>query len=301
MSVEKIVLVGTVCNVSHSLEREIQRVAKALSNLDLVGIFLVESDSKDNTCQILSRLSKEMPNFNYISLGDLYHKIPDRVSRIRFCRNRYVEYIRDLSKSVDFNYVAIADLDGMNFALSSKGVDSSFCKDGWGAVLANQTGGYYDLLALRHPEWCPNDVLHDLRELQEKIVLSEGSRVPFIASFRRRLSYDKARKNAIYSRMHVISKNSDWIEVESGFGGFGIYKASVFLNHNYNSLSGQEALESEHVSLSKRMREDNLKIYINPRLINNRWNTYNINRFFLVRQLRQYYWNSTLRKILTKK
>ena len=80
----KILLVGTVSNVSKTLSKEVRIVSRALSDLELVGIFLVESDSKDLTLEVLSNLSKEISGFDYLSLGDLRNTIPDRISRIRF-------------------------------------------------------------------------------------------------------------------------------------------------------------------------------------------------------------------------
>ena len=101
--------------------------------------------------------------------------------------------------------------------------------------------------------------------------------------------------------MRVIRKRSDWIPVDSGFGGFGIYKVSEFLEFNYDPMSPQEYLESEHVAFSRKIRECNKDIFINPDMINNYWNTYNINRYFIIRQLRQFYWNSRLRERIVKK
>lgn len=297
----KILLVGTVSNVSKTLSKEVRVVSRALSDLELVGIFLVESDSKDLTLEILSKLSNEISGFDFLSLGDLRNTIPDRIARIRFCRNQYVEYIRNLHESIDFDYVAVADLDGMNLALKRKGIQSSFSRNDWAGVLANQRCGYYDLLALRHPDWCPNDVISDLRELQENIQQSSNSKIPIISRLIQRLSFDRARREAIYSQMRVIRKRSDWIPVDSGFGGFGIYKASVFLEFNYDPMSPQESLESEHVAFSRKIRECNKDIFINPAMINNYWNTYNINRYFIIRQLRQCYWNSRLRERIVKK
>lgn len=297
----KILLVGTVSNVSKTLSREVRIVSRALSDLELVGIYLVESDSQDFTLEVLSNLSKEIQGFDYLSLGDLRSTIPDRISRIRFCRNQYVEYIRKLHKSIDFDYVAVADLDGMNLALKRKGIQSSFSRYDWAGVLANQRFGYYDLLALRHSDWCPNDVMNNLRELQEKIQQSPDSKFPFISRLIQRLNFDRARRDAIYSQMKVIRKRSNWIPVDSGFGGFGIYKSSVFLDFNYDPMSPQESLESEHVAFSRKIRQSNQDIFINPAMINNYWNTYNINRYFIIRQLRQLYWNSRIRERIVKK
>lgn len=63
----KILLVGTVSNVSKTLSKEVRVVSRALSDLELVGIFLVESDSKDLTLEILSKLSNEISGFDFLS------------------------------------------------------------------------------------------------------------------------------------------------------------------------------------------------------------------------------------------
>lgn len=232
-AVNKVLVVGTVSNIARNLDRDIHRVLKALSSLDVVGIYLVESDSVDETISILSHLSQEIPFFNFVSLGTLRGIIPERISRIRYCRNIYVNYIRAFKANHEIDFVVIADLDGMNTAISRRGIDSTFIREGWGAVLANQTGGYYDLLALRHPNWCPGDVMEELKNLQEVIVERGVTKASLISKFRRRMDFDKARKISIYSKMKIFPRNSQWIEVESGFGGFGIYRAEIFSKFDF--------------------------------------------------------------------
>jgi hypothetical protein len=92
-----------------------------------------------------------------------------------------------------------------------------------------------------------------------------------------------------------IKHDEDWLEVNSGFGGLGIYKAELFSRFDYTLHEGDLDFESEHVAFSKRITDDGHKIFINPRMINNHFNTYNLNRFLLVRQIREMYWNSNLR------
>jgi hypothetical protein len=100
---------------------------------------------------------------------------------------------------------------------------------------------------------------------------------------------------AIYSKMRVIRKDADWIEVNSGFGGLAIYKSSIFQSFDYSLGEEDIGSESEHVALSNKITRSGQRIYINPRMINNRFNTYNVNRFLVIRQLRELYWNSTRR------
>jgi hypothetical protein len=45
--------------------------------------------------------------------------------------------------------------------LTKEGVNSCFVRDDWAAVIANQTFGYYDILALRHNDWQKNDWTSD--------------------------------------------------------------------------------------------------------------------------------------------
>jgi hypothetical protein len=228
-------------------------------------------------------------NFRFKSLGELQQEIPERISRIRYCRNQYVEELRKLDIEID--YVVVADLDGMNSRITKAGFNSAFMRSGWSAVLANQLGGYYDLLALRHQEWCPNDILTELKQQQEKIDTSHISIFSIFKRFDRRLEFDQARKKVIYSKMRRIKTSSDWIGVLSGFGGLGIYRFELFQKFDYSLQAGELPYESEHVAFSKKVIQSGGKIFINPRMINNFYNTYNVNRFFIIRQIREIYWN----------
>jgi len=86
--------------------------------------------------------------------------------------------------------------------------------------------------------------------------------------------------------MRVIPRNSNWIKVVSAFGGFGIYRFEVFSEHNYDKYDPELSEISEHVDFHMKLNSDGKKLYINPNLINSNWNTYNVNRYFVIRQLR---------------
>jgi hypothetical protein len=98
------------------------------------------------------------------------------------------------------------------------------------------------------------------------------------------LKNQRFRNASIYSKMKRISKNSPWIRVDSAFGGFAIYRAEIFFMHNYDKPEKNGPLVSEHVDFHYKII--NSKLYINPGLINANWNTYNLNRFPLIRYLR---------------
>ena len=92
---QKILLVGVISGVGKTLERELKIVLKSLSSFETIHIFLVESDSNDDTVRVLKKIQSSNQNFTYISKGQLSAKLPNRVERIAFCRNIYVDFIRD--------------------------------------------------------------------------------------------------------------------------------------------------------------------------------------------------------------
>ncbi len=282
----EILLTGIVSNVETKLYRDLSRVINALSDFNKVSIYLVESDSTDKTPELLNKMSRIIPNFTFISLGNLKSTIPDRIKRLRYCRNQYVAHIRSIPSTLLPGYVAVADLDGMNTVLSSKAVATCFVNPIWDVVLSNQKYGYYDIFALRHKEWQPTDCFTELEILKQKIPRTEFKKNSLLGKLRLNWAYDRARKDAIYSKMIRIRRNSPWVQVDSGFGGFAIYKSELFLQHDYatNDLSSEQ---SEHVALHSKIVSAGRKIFINPSLINSNFNTHNLNRYFLIREFRR--------------
>jgi len=134
---KRIVLVGTVSNAGKKLEADLQKVIRACEGLELVEIFLVESDSIDNTVEILKDLQSSLKNFTFLSLGKLSNHLPDRIDRIRHCRNAYVRHLKEFVIESKIDYVLVADLDGMQSGITVKGIQSTFIRDDWGAVVAN--------------------------------------------------------------------------------------------------------------------------------------------------------------------
>ncbi|WP_190277121.1 hypothetical protein [Candidatus Planktophila dulcis] len=257
-------------DVEHSISSEILRMCRSLKGFREVHFYVVESDSKDRTREKLEKLRNSTVNFRYISLGNLATAIPNRIERIRYCRNKYVEYIRENSEK--FDYVVVADLDGINTGISRQAFESSFTSVlEWDMCAANQTGGYYDIYALRAKGWCESDYL---RELEVK---SQGLNNRQLFHFRTALIYDRMKK---------INRQSPWIAVESAFGGIAVYKSKLFLEADYSALDESALRQCEHVDFNLKLKNMGYKLFINPALINSHWNTYNINRFTVVRRIR---------------
>ena len=295
-----ILLVGTVSNVGENIEKELNIVLQALARFQKIEVFLVESDSTDNTIMVLNKLQQNNSNFTYVSKGNLKELMPNRIDRLTFCRNIYVEEIRSRKLNNRPMYVAVADLDGMNYALNKKSVDSCFIQLKWDVVTANQIGGYYDIYALRAQNWQDKDCFKELDEFRLKIVSPNDSSIRIFQKIKYFKLNEQAKHRAIYSKMVKINVNSPWIKVESAFGGFAIYKSIIFLKYNY-SKSMQDYSESEHVTIHRKLSEDGFSIYINPSLINAKWNTYNVNKYFLIRKLRTLFRRSDFLFLIYKK
>lgn len=292
----RILVVGTVRDVSKNFQRDIVRIQKALFDFDQISFFFVESDSTDNTLRLLKKLSVEIINFKYISLGQLSPNVASRIERIRISRNSYVSFIRE--NSSEYDYVVVADMDGINSRLSRRSISKCFEKPSWDAVFPNQPFGYFDILALRHKFLQPHDYTEEL-DWRKSLIDTPTNVSKLSQRVRLMWQFDRARHDALYSKMLRISKKSNWIEVDSAFGGIGIYKIDLFEHANYGEVGVLN--ECEHVHFHEELRRKGAKLYIVPSFVNSNVNTYNINKIFLIRQARRLLWNSKFYTFVTSK
>jgi hypothetical protein len=277
-------LVGTVSNVGKYLKSDLNTIKKAINKIGTLEIYLVESDSSDGTIDLLNELQKSDSNFNFKSFGNLRSKLDDRIDRIRFCRNAYVEFIRDNNSVKKWDYVFVADLDGMNSALNSKKILGAISKHHlWDACFSNQSLGYYDLYALRASGWVESDCFSELRDMQRDnkyVGKFSNSFLNFLTAF---WHFDSLRKKVIYSKMKRLRGNL--VSVNSAFGGFAIYKTEIFCNFDYTKRGSSAGCE--HLDLHARCIESGLRLAIDPNLINSHWNEYNVNKFLIIRFLKE--------------
>lgn len=255
VSDKEVLILGICRNVENDLESDVRRLLAAFSDFSEVYFRIVESDSSDSTLMVLEKLATQIPNFEYVSYGDLKLEIPSRVERIAYCRNKCLDIMRSDGRLRDCSYVAVSDLDGVNSLLDRNGVLSCWIRDDWDACTANQLGPYYDVYALRHTDWSPDDCWR-----YEYQLVKQG------------MNPISAREKAVYSRQKKIPASSPWINVDSAFGGLAIYKRESLVNATYSGLDLDGAEICEHVTLHATMKADGRNLYINPRLINDKWN-----------------------------
>jgi hypothetical protein len=244
-------VVGVARNCAGSIEGEVQRLAAALGGARYLRWLVVESDSQDDTVAKLAALARQVPGFDYLSLGSLREALPQRTARLAHCRNAYVEQLRAGGRLADVDFVVVADLDGVNTLLTTGALQSCFTRDDWDACTANQRGPYYDIWALRHPQWNPGDCWAQYRFL-------EG----FEPNTERNIG------SSVYDRMIRLPEDAGWIEVESAFGGLAVYRRGLFDTARYEGLDATGTEQCEHVTLHAAMRSQGARIFINPGLVN---------------------------------
>lgn len=284
----RVIVVGLVRNCEKSLEKEYLRIVSSCSSLQVVDSFFVESDSSDNSVELLESMSRQYSNLHFKSLGHLTVTIPHRIDRIRFCRNEYVKYIRALYDEKSLDFVLVADMDGINSALSKSAINSCFKDDNWDAIFSNQLFGVSDLLALRAGNWVEEDYLVELERSRIHLRNTPESR-NFFKKLVQYYRYDKTRRSIIYDRMHFLGISKSFVPVNSAFGGIGLYRSWCFFHADY--MNEDLPRECEHVSFHRNLTAGGARLYINPRFVNSVINTYNVNKIFLIRNLRIWRWN----------
>lgn len=245
-----LVIVGCVRNGAKTVRRAVETLDRATAGFARVQFLVIESDSTDGTLAELEALRQQSEQFAFVSLGSLAERIPARTERIAHCRNRYLEELRTNERYASADYVMVADLDGVNNDLRLDAVETCWkSPPPWDVVTANQRDAYYDIWALRHPDWCPNDC-HD-----------QYTRLRAI------FGHPRALAIAIHSRMARLDAHAEWIEVDSAFGGLAIYRREALLAGNYSGVQDGQRV-CEHVPLHAQLRARGFRIFINPALIN---------------------------------
>ena len=243
-------VVGTVRNCEKEIFDTIKAIDRGLSFAERIEYFFVESDSDDRTLNSLNKLLKQKRNFQFESFGRLRTDLPLRTARLAICRNRCLEYLRS-DKNSWVEYLIVVDTDGICSQLSSNVMKDIISKDYWSVMTANVRDHYYDIYALRHKTWCQDDFYVAIKN-----DLKNG------------LSYQQSYLKNVVKKMINIKPSAKIIEVDSAFGGLAIYRKSLIPQEaSYIGLDKNGDEICEHLSFHYSIKNNQGKIFINPRLI----------------------------------
>lgn len=249
----KVLVVGTIRNCSTKLRKVVKCLEKELLAVGREPeFFLVESDSDDGTVEQLMGLARSKSNFRFVTLGILRLKIPERIQRIAFCRNVYLEELERLNQAEGkFDHLVVADFDEVNFRIQFPRNSALIFSDK-SIFTANQFGRYYDILAVRADGWVEEDYRLSIQQL-----VNAGDQP--LQAFLQAVSHKQVH----------IKPGAAAFEVHSAFGGLAIYPARVLEGLRYAPKALTETLyECEHVELSKAIGSRGARIMIAPSLRN---------------------------------
>ncbi len=248
----RIVICGTIRNPSENFVYNVRKLIRCCANNSLVKLVFVCSDSHASSFKYIERVKRISEAVSVINLGDIEKSYKSRTTRIAYCRNIYLQEIRKICNSLDVDYVIVSDLDALIDALNSNSINNAldYLNSGSAdALTANQSDFYYDLWALRHSTWCPDDCWVQYNSL--------------LVDFDRFYSHYLS----IESRMLHISQSNQPISVESAFGGLAIYRTSCLLSSDYEGYQDGRII-CEHVPMSQKFVKSGGVIKIFPSLIN---------------------------------
>ncbi len=261
---KEINVLGLTRESSNTISNDIKRTIKAFERFNIQNFYILESDSTDNTLDELRSFSSKYFNLQFKSYGNLALEIPNKIERLCFLRNELLNYLKTKTPT---EYIAFIDLDNINNKLTNKSIDSCFVRDDWSGCFPNQQVGYYDIFALRSKNWNEVDCFAEIykENLNTYLHIEEDYKI------------DNLFEKHVLRKMKKIKPTSDWIEVQSAFGGIGIYKYED-IKDNYYDLTFSDSeygFECEHVNFNKRIINNGGKLYINPKFINSRFNEHN--------------------------
>lgn len=120
------VIVGIVKDSAKTLLKDVTRIIQCLQEAKSIKWFIVESNSKDNTVEILDQLASMVPNFSYKCLDHSSRANNCRTIALAEARNMYLSEIRINPSFFEADYVVVMDFNGLNNQINKASFQSCF-------------------------------------------------------------------------------------------------------------------------------------------------------------------------------
>lgn len=236
-------------------------VDAVLANLEALGstydafeVVIVENDSVDDTRRRLRDFARSRPNVRLVEADGLDQAHPKRGDRLAVARNLYMEVVRE-PYYADCDDLVVLDFDDVNCGPIDPAAFREARRWLWKepnrrGVFANSAPFYYDIWALRHPTWCPDDCWAQVRRTQAALGVNEAVR------------------RYVASRQIMIAPTARPILVDSAFGGIGIYRREATLEGTYVGLDPNGHETCDHVAFNATVKGSDGVLAIYPPLQN---------------------------------
>lgn len=246
----KAVFIGAARDCAIHLPGVLRNLERLAALYDEAAFVFVVSDCADDSRAILERWLDGRRG-RLIDLGALEPRLPRRTERIAHARNAALDEVR--RHWTGHHHLVVADLDDVTaapiavdaFAAAARWLDGKPERAG---VLANARPRYYDVWALRHEQWCPDDCWHPIwgRSADE--------------------TFEAAKFREVFKRQIAIPPQVAPIAVRSAFGGLGIYRLPVPYDAYYRGLDAAGRDVSEHVAFNDALIRAGGQLHIFPAL-----------------------------------
>lgn len=258
---QSIIMCGILRDAECSLRNNIPTINQTLSHFKDWKVIIFENDSIDNTKHILHEWKESQPDHIVILSDSIDNNALrpigikkdgvnpffscNRIAKMVYLRNRYMEYIEEFGLSAD--YLMVVDLDVVAF--NSEDILRCFTQsDKWDVVTANGWSRGPNFLKRYHDTYAFTSLSNAFKTQTEKDIYSAGRYL-----------------------WKVLKRNSkEYMEVFSAFGGIAIYKFKLIEGLKYNLLYNNDKrveVRCEHYSLHKQMKErGSIRIMIDPKL-----------------------------------
>jgi hypothetical protein len=268
----RVAFAGLARDCAHALPDILDSISQFGTGLQDWGYVFLENDSVDATVKMLADFDKTHRRGIVQSIEGLDQKYAVRTQRLAWLRNKCLEEVFRSERLSGFDYLIILDLDDANERFDGKRLLELFDtrEPAWTAIFANQSERYYDIWALRHPTWSPDDCWKRIRERPEP------------------MSREAAIDEYLVKRRKKL-KHSGFIEVQSAFGGFGLYRLEALRDCLYVGLGSDGHEVCEHVAFHQDVTNRGGKLYIDCGLINGRGNQRHNGRMKLLTKAKRKY------------
>jgi len=252
MLVTRAVFAGVARDCAAHLPGVLENLERFAALYESAAFVFVVSDSADDSRSILERWLADGRAGRVIDLGVLEDRLARRTERIAYVRNAGLDAIRQSPWS-GYDHLVGAGLDDVlappiaagGFAQAGAWLDAASSRAG---VLANAAPRYYDIWALRHDRWCPNDCWHPIWGRPDAE------------------TFEAAKFREVFTRQIAIPPALAPIAVQSAFGGLGIYRLAAALAGRYCGIDDQGRDISEHVPFNAAITRQGGQLHIFPAL-----------------------------------
>jgi len=267
----KIVFIGLAQNCAQHLPAALRNIDNMASLASSAAFLFLENDSTDNTKAILNTWGNSRTNFTLLNFDGL-NGVGVRTVKLEILRNAYVECLRNYKNLKEYDYAILIDMDDsatwpIDISELAKAIQFIHSDPQTAAVFANQVGTYYDVWAFRHKDYCPGDAWEE--------VMDYKAAHPEVTD-------EEAFNQTFKKRVHTFSPSEKPFEVDSAFGGLGIYRMNYilknpnpYLGSKIKSLPSQDGVFKvsrlmicEHVHFNKGIKNLGGKLFVWPSLIN---------------------------------